>query len=239
MKSIAPQYWRRPLAVRGFTMVEMLAAMAILSFIVLMLFQFTSSAQRIWRQSRSNAEIYERAKLFFDIVTRDLQSMAADDTAGAQINYCADTSVLPSGMKMALVTASGIGLGASDRCPLMEVGYAYNSTNKTVYRFMTRQSDGSAWNFYNTAATTWAASASWSSDTAVLAQGVSSFTITPYKMDNTPLTSDADDTMTVPSYVRVTISLFDPRFTGTGDTNLNRTARGFSKTIFLNRGNRL
>ena len=70
---------RRP--ERFFTLIEMLAAMAVLSILMLMLFMFFGSAQKAWSHTEATAEVFENARVIFDIVQRDLQGSVAGSYA--------------------------------------------------------------------------------------------------------------------------------------------------------------
>jgi prepilin-type N-terminal cleavage/methylation domain-containing protein len=61
----------------GFTLVEMLAAIAVFAVLMLMLFNLIAGAQRAWAVSSSTTEIYEKARIALDLITRDLQSAVA------------------------------------------------------------------------------------------------------------------------------------------------------------------
>ncbi len=60
---------------RGFTLVEMLTAMGITTFIIAILVSVTSYALDTWNRSRSELRASRQAKALLDIVTKDVESM--------------------------------------------------------------------------------------------------------------------------------------------------------------------
>jgi prepilin-type N-terminal cleavage/methylation domain-containing protein len=58
---------------RGFTLVEMLVAMAILSFMMVMMARFTSMAEQIWRLEQDRIDNFTKARSMLDLITDDLQ----------------------------------------------------------------------------------------------------------------------------------------------------------------------
>lgn len=225
---------KRPAQRSHFTLVEMMVAMVILVIMIGILFKFLAGAQDAWSTTRANSEIYENARLFFDIVTRDLQAMVVNDVSGAQINYSVDgLGELNSGFKFACVSASGIGTDSSDESILLEVGYQHDQIADTIVRYMTSMSEGpAAWNFYDSAAGIWAAEDSWGPDSAILVKGVKSVTFTAYS-DHVTVIGNASETTKWPAKIEIDVSLYDPRKTGTSGTVIDESLRTFRKTVYL------
>jgi len=59
----------------SFTLIELLAAMGVLTIIMFVLISFFSSAQKAWTMSNARAETYENARIALDLITRDLQAI--------------------------------------------------------------------------------------------------------------------------------------------------------------------
>ena len=229
---------KRPVQRSHFTLVEMMVAMVILVIMIGILFKFLAGAQDAWSTTRANSEIYENARLFFDIVTRDLQAMVVNDVSGAQINYSVDglgELNSDSGFKFACVSASGIGTDSSDESILLEVGYQHDESADTIVRYMTSMSEGPvAWNFYDSAAINWAAENSWGPDSAILVKGAKSVTFTAYSDHVTVISnSNASETTKRPAKIEIDVSLYDPRKTGTSGTVIDESLRTFRKTVYL------
>lgn len=134
--------------VRRFTLVELLAAMAVLVVMMFLLFRFIAGAQRAWSVATSSQEVYEKSRIAFDLITRDLQSAVAraDDVPGQHIRFqqvAAD--------QLRFVSNGVVGATGSDSTPsaslLAEVGYKLNN-----YAFARALEDGAApapgWNIY-------------------------------------------------------------------------------------------
>lgn len=118
-----------------FTLIEILAAMAVLSILMLMLFQFFGSAQKAWSHTEANAEVFESARVIFEVIQRDLQGAVArkDDIPGKNITFCwSDSSTSwpstgfptnnPGGVKLQFVSAN-----ANDGS-LSEIRYQLSNT---------------------------------------------------------------------------------------------------------------
>lgn len=58
---------------RGFTLVEMLVAVSILSFMLLMMAQMTGLAEQAWRLEQNRIDNFSKARSMLDMVTDDLQ----------------------------------------------------------------------------------------------------------------------------------------------------------------------
>lgn len=92
MPSIDDHARRRALASRmqrGFTLLEMLVAMAILAFLMLVLCRFFANVQLAWTTTMNTTELYENARVTLDVITRDMQSAIAkvDDMPGQDILF--------------------------------------------------------------------------------------------------------------------------------------------------------
>lgn len=120
----AGQAWSR----RCFTLVELLAAMAVLVVMMFMLFRFIAGAQRAWSAANASQELYEKARVAMDLITRDLQSAVAraNDVPGSDIKFQQVTGDALRFVADGVVGARGSNSPGSPSL-LAEVGYHYDS----------------------------------------------------------------------------------------------------------------
>ena len=124
-----------PCRVRQFTLVELLAAMAVLVIMMFLLFRFIAGAQQAWSVATSSQEVYEKSRIALDLITRDLQSAVAraDDVPGGHIRF------QQVGVdQLRFVSNGAVGAAGSDTTPstslLAEVGYQFDGTNYAFER---------------------------------------------------------------------------------------------------------
>ena len=232
-----PRHNRR----QPFTVVELVVAVAVLIIMMGILVRFVTQAQFAWNQSRTNVRMYEGARLFFDVIGRDLQSMVASNDPGHIINYSVDNGELPADWFLAFVTASGIGSKTTDPAKLMEIGYSF--ANNEITRIMTRPGVHSGigtgynsdWDFLNASAGTWA-NAGTNAESSIVISGVRSVSVQAWSDSLTIVDDAADDTTKAPIRVSVTLSFFDPKMEPLPEAKQNKSLRTITKTIFINRG---
>lgn len=216
-----------------FTVVELAVAMGILVIMMGLLVQFVNHAQTAWNQSRKNVRMYEGARLFYDIINRDLQGMITSDEIGAVINYTVDSSELPGNWIIAFVTSSGIGVKDTDTETMIEVGYEFDTTTNQIIRHMATSSSGS-WDFYNNPAGTWAATVAGAS--AVIIDGVRDITLTVQAPDgSSTISSASEDTVNTPSRIDISLQFFDPKMSALPVLKQNKSLREISTSIFIDR----
>jgi len=124
----------------GFSLLEMLIAMGVLAFMMLVLFRFFSNVQVAWTASMNTTELYENGRVALDVITRDLQSATAraDDIPGQHIRFHQDGP----GALWFVATADA---SAAANSPLVEVGYRINE-NRFERAFV--DDTNAAWNVY-------------------------------------------------------------------------------------------
>ncbi|MBC8001055.1 MAG: Verru_Chthon cassette protein C [Opitutaceae bacterium] len=89
-------YWRER---RGFTLVELLVSMAVLSIFLVVLLMLTDISQKLWRRTSSSIQMFERARASFDVITRRLSQATVStyldyyDSSGARRNPTSTTFV--------------------------------------------------------------------------------------------------------------------------------------------------
>jgi len=72
---------------RAYTLVELLAAMGVLTIMMGFLFKFVNTAQRAWSLSESNTRLYQNAQIALDLFTHDLRAAVASNLQGAEIPF--------------------------------------------------------------------------------------------------------------------------------------------------------
>ena len=216
----------------AYTLIEVLVAMSILVVIMYAVIRIVSRVQVLTGESRAHTEIYESAKIFFDIIGQDLESIVVSNESGRPIYWTNDTGNMPTDMQMAWITASGIGTNASDTDPTSEVGYMLIGND--VYRVNTTISDGSDWDFISDTETWSQTPAIGSADSEVAANYVSTLSIRCFDSAGTELTNTTDSV--APAYIQVDISLYDRRAAVIGATETKKSIRKFSKNFWVARG---
>ena len=118
----------------------MLVAMGLLAFLMLMLFRFFVNMQNAWASSMNTTELYERARVAFDILSNDLGAVVArqDDLPGQSIAINQ-----PSESSLWFVTVGEPGPTAGSS--LIEVGLRFEN-NRLERAFV--DDSNSAWDIY-------------------------------------------------------------------------------------------
>jgi len=110
----------------GFTLVEMVVAMAVLVILMLLLFRFLAGAQQAWSLSKANTRVYENARVALELIRRELLTAVASNESGRQIPFQA-------GNPCTFISATNISSTSSGPdCKLTEV--RYHQSSDTLYR---------------------------------------------------------------------------------------------------------
>jgi type II secretory pathway component PulJ len=155
---------------RHFTLMELMAAMAVLVIMMGFLFKFITASQDLWSASDRNARIYENSRVFFELLQRDLSTAVASDTLGEEIGFwiapCAGNSAADF---LAFVSQSPSAGAAGSDANLWEIHYRWGDENEPQgVRYLIRRAaignrdDGSSgttaayvqWDFYGDTTTT-------------------------------------------------------------------------------------
>lgn len=73
---------------RGFTLIELVVAMAVFSLMMLMMMRFFVDTQRLWSKSEDKANMYADARIAMDLMASALQSVYYQESGGdGQHNY--------------------------------------------------------------------------------------------------------------------------------------------------------
>ena len=198
----------------NFTLVEMIMAMVCLLLIMGAFTKILSGVNKVAVISRGKTDMYEKQRLFFDIVERDLQGLTVSDADGVELTCRLDSAY----DEYFFVTSSGLGVDSSDSAVLAEVGYRFDSGNKTLYRDYSTPSSA-AFNCLGDSSNGYIWANDWE-DNAEIFAGVDSMAMQAY-----PVTHN---TMTAPTYVDITLVLTnDEEEAGWTDT--------FTRRIYLER----
>ncbi len=211
---------------RPFTLIEILAAMAIFVVLMAVMFQFIAGAEKIWTRADRNAKIYGNARTAIDIISRDLQSAIASDMPGREIPfYYNDAEEVP-----AFVTATNLLPADGGYGNLAEVTYEVDGNQLRRYIVST----GTAWDFYDINTDWYSNPGSWNASPVVV-DGVRYCSIVAYDYTGNPPFPTPGEVQTssylaLPQMAEIRIRVFDP---GAPDAEQDKTARTFSKTVYF------
>ncbi len=119
----------------GFTLLELLAAMGVLSVMVVMLFAAFSEASRAWLIAENRVETFTQARAALDLMSRELTQAIATT----------NISFLGRATKVAFIAP--ISTSPSDLVDLEEVVYQWNGSN-LVRQVTPASAAGGVWDFY-------------------------------------------------------------------------------------------
>ncbi len=214
-----------------FTLVELLASMAVFLILMAVMFQFIGSAQRAWTASNATTEVYQNARILFDVLARDLQGSVAraDDVQGQHLKF----ERVGEG-ELAFVSAIEEGNGR-----LAEVAYSF--VNNEVQRAFTIDTPGVTWNPYGDRSNYSTLAGATGASTGTVVDGVLAATFTCFDADYSPTAWSGDIETSLPTAVNLKVTLMDAKsmvrynlLSGAAKTQWEtERARSFSKTIFL------
>lgn len=222
---------------RFFTLIELLAAMAVFVLILTMVFAMLASAQRAWSAVDRNTRIYENARILMDVITRDLQAAVASDQSGGQIPFYIGTNS-PSGtgsdltrFMVTFVSATPMASGGDSR--LAEISYTYD--NYLFRRKQVEDNSTAGWDFYGETTTSWV-NTTGSPGFQEVVDGIDDVEFAFFN-DGGAMAASTVYTQ-VPSVIRVSFTLFDPDAISVSDSTrrqqlIDQSKRSFSKIIFL------
>lgn len=234
---------------RAFTLVELLAAMAIFTVMLGMVFAMLAGAQRAWSAVDRNTRIYENARILMDLITRDLQCAIASDAEGQEIpfrlfDHAYDTNMELSTDPEVVAFVSAIDPGSSAAARVSELQYSHDTSGDYAYMFRRSitSDNHSEWDFYNFKGpdpTDPSDDIDWldHQNFQRVVEGVESVQISCFD-DNDEMTNYSDSYAHLPTVVRVSFTLFDPSALDVpaGDRRdqlINQSRRSFNKIIFL------
>jgi len=223
---------------RRFTLIEILAAMAVLVVIMAALFQFLLSAQRAWTMTETNSRAYENAQIVFEIITKDLQSVMFSTTDNKEIPfYVGEATAKDDETKthLSFVAAIEPATGAATR--LCEVHYKCRTlTGSADYTYWFRRacvSDTEAdWDFYGDTSTDTATNwVSTDGSAQKVVYGVKNLQLKCY--DNSGVMAADSYATSTPAGVEITVTFFDEKLKDAPAKVRDATNRTFTKLIFL------
>ncbi len=205
-----------------FTLVELMAAMAIFLILMAALLTFLFSSQKVWSASSSRSRLYENAGMAFEMITRDLHSSLYD------------TQSIPFWQKnsgeLSFVSVL-YGVPGTEKTNVCEV--RYRMSNNELQRSLFRISDPE-WDFYGNMST----SAFDDSDFETVTEYLVDLEFSCYDADGNLIPPSSGSLTPYPNSIKIDIGMLDPgsflkwRESGNADI-LNDMQRNFSRTIFL------
>lgn len=180
---------------RRFTLIELLAAMALMFIVALLSVRFFSNLQNVLQHSAGRTASHEDARLALGLLARDLQTVVAraNDVPGSDIRIHQ-----PNSTSLWFVTDSSA--DSTGACSFVEVGYRLRG--QTLERACVDQSSA-AWNLYGDRD-----DASDQDGYQTVIDGVTGFQIVCYDGQYVPTTPD--QTTQLPSLFSIRISVLDP-----------------------------
>lgn len=229
---------RRRREARCFSLTELLIAMAILSIMMLLLFQYLVATQQAFSLSDSTSRIYENSRVAFEVIERDLTTMVTSHYPGEAIGYYVgnpDPLDATNCLDACLVCSREPLDDASNR--LAEISYQHHNdprepdTRWILGRQMVSSNDSVNWDFFNLPGN-WYRNGTEQNRFQKVIGGVSAFGLIFYDSADNMITLGSDTT-TSPSRVVINLSLFDERLANSPEVVRAKTERSFSKVLFL------
>lgn len=235
----------------AFTLVEILAAMAVLVVLMGVLFTFLSAAQTAWSLAETNSRIYENAQVALDVITRDLQSAIASNLTGREIPFYRNPDLDSADWaddwdkRRAMAFVAAVEPNTEAKSLLCEIRYELYTGPLAAHReqrYWLRRArtcdrttsdpptDNPSWDFYgktpaDVTAPQWYITGN---NTEKVIPGVEAFSVQVF-----PAIGGTGTINRLPQAVHVTLKLFDPKLVDAPVLVRNRTRRTFTKTIFL------
>ncbi len=210
-----------------FTLLEIVAAMAIFSILGIILYQILHGSERLLMRTQRNLEVMRNARTAFRIIERDLAGLK---TSSAQNERILVDAAGVGSRTTAFVTGSAATPGAFSS--VQEVGYELLATN--LIRWSTTDEDGTKWNFLDNDPAIWAADTSWGTARTIVG-GVRGFDIAFFWADPDPPYYAAYDAVTdsdvAPDFAMVTLTLVHPRTLDNAVEVQNMTRHTFNSRV--------
>lgn len=242
---IASHFGARGVVRRGFTLIELMVSMFLVSVLAYFLIQALVVSQKAWDLSDSIARIYESSRVAFDLIEHDLKAMVTSTVDGAEIGVYVgdpdpDSDDANDCLQFTFVSSTEPADGSKSR--LCEVSYKYHkdvgATNPdqkpyVLYRQQVSETDNANWNFLGMP-NNWAQnSVTLASDFETVIRGVDSFEVRFYDTNDVQL-NPGTDTFIRPGKVVFDMILFDEKLTGAPEAKWHQTKRSFTKVVYLN-----
>jgi prepilin-type N-terminal cleavage/methylation domain-containing protein len=243
----------------GFTLLEMLVAMAVTAILLVLLLNMLDSGAKLWRTNENRVDSYREARAALGIMSRDLQNALASTNSQFLLNADAFDGLPSSAVKDSNSAGAVFFLAAlpvnaqesSNKSDVCQVGYflAFDrtgaSTNQSLnlYRYF-RSSDATFTNL--TANTLFQNATIGAAGEELLARNITGFQITAYSWTtNSALTIFT--TNTLPDLVEIRVSAINQEtakrldnnvasWTNTNSAPINTALQTFTTRIKLNKG---
>ncbi|MEA2013134.1 MAG: hypothetical protein U9O87_08695 [Verrucomicrobiota bacterium] len=230
-----------------FSLIELLVAMSVLSILILVLFKFLISAQKVWSYTEANTKIFETAKTTMDIIDRDFRTCMTSPIEGKMIGFYVgnpDSSQADytDCLYVTFVSVTEGDTGSFSR--LCEISYQFHKDDDplattepyTITRKMVSDLDSADWDFCGDTSLP----ASWYDNNSALgtstweklAGGVEEFSMECYDQSGVLIPLGTEIT-TNPSKVAIKITLYDEKLQDAPDEVKLKTMRTFTKYLEL------
>lgn len=224
----------------SFTLLEVLIAVIILVGMMTMMLYIVSTAQKSFKLQEARTAMFQKSRMVFDLIERDVRSMVTNDYEGKEVGFYVfdhDPTDLSKSTLLTLVSSGDPDDTARSR--LTEISYSFhNNTSDLDSRFVIRrqlvtEAHGEDWNFCKSPAG-WAVNDSTDSlDFETVIGGVNNISIT-FIQDGGGTASSGTTHTEQPIRVIVNLELFDEALSGSEfDTTRNTFVRGFTKVFYV------
>lgn len=185
---------------RGFTILELLVAMAVFAILVVMLMGMVDSGTKLWRENENRVDAFREARATLTVMERDLrnaiQTTNADyvlinDTAFPKLGSDALKDATNAGAIFFLSAQPTSAQDSGNKSDVCQVGYFLAFANNSLvpsgqktmnlYRYF-RSSDATYTNLVAGGSTLFADTGVTGENTDLLAKNITSFRITPYHL---------------------------------------------------------
>lgn len=215
--------------------------MAVLSIMMLLLFQFLVATQQTWALSESSSRIYENSRVAFDLIERDLLTAVTSRLPAQEIGiYIGDPTPNDAANSLHTCFVSSREPVDSANARLVEISYEHHidpdtpASRYVLQRKLTTADDAANWDFYGRPA-------DWHKNEKVpvvgtferVVGGLASFSMEFYDDNDTVIAADTD-TIVRPGRVVINMELFDEFLIDAPPAARRATQRAFTKVLFLN-----
>jgi general secretion pathway protein J len=208
--------WRSQRATGGFTLLELIAAVAVLSILALILFEVFNQATRGWEQGQNRVESGQQARAALDFLARDLSQAIVNTNGSLPPTFSGISSE-----KMAFYAPVNPDLDGPDLCLVSYEVLTDTNSLKSLQR----------------------TTSTWPSGTnivSIVAENIVSLNFDYYggAEGTTRFGSWASTVPMPPSSVQITISNVDSRAAAKPPAQRNKEAKGFVLRVGIPNGNR-
>lgn len=228
MKAFLKHFSPRALSRRGFTILELLVAITILSVLVVLLLSMLDNTTKLWRTNENRVESYREARAALNLIASDLRSIYSSTNTNA---YAPALPSMESTNSLGFLASLPLSAqGGTNKSELCTVGYfsgfgkssVFNSSTQksgNIYRYFVA-SDETFEEMTNTSPDFFKNAPSDSGDVSptgdgldVLARNIADFSVREYTVTNGTLSAFTQSTNTpVPDLIEVSITAVNNEF---------------------------